>query len=255
MGKKQVILPRKDKDGNYYISYSQYNSFNDIKGFNTSLPGVWEYIQQKFFDINFPDQGWGMFGHDVENYICYKNANKKTIDKLDKENKNKGERLIDDSLNSFTEKEKEILNTVKPLGNFQQEIKIWLLDNVYLLGYIDDSLEDLLHLRDYKTGSKNSVQKYYKDEYKQLDIYAMYTLQETKKLPHTLEVCMIERKGNCYGMKNRRDLLSVGENVWYHKRETSVGRINKIKKEIIETVYQISDLYSVYLKTKDLKQL
>lgn len=218
-----VDLPRKDKDGINYISYSQYTSFKGETGFNTGLPGQWEYIQSYFLGKSWPDQGWAQFGKDVEDYICERKASE-----------------------TFRENEKKTLEKIVPLGRFQQEVKLWIAKDLYLLGYIDDATEDLMHIRDYKTCSSNSSKKYYEPEYEQLDLYAMWVKQETGRLPEKLEVCMIERKGNVFGMKERRDLLSVGNEVWYHTRETSEERLEKVKNNLMKQVFMISDLYKVF---------
>jgi hypothetical protein len=221
----QIVLPRKDKDGNYYISYSQISTFNDLQSYNLKLLGKIEYMAAYFFGDSWPDSGFAQFGLEVEDYIC---------NGAFQEN--------------FSDRERAVLDNIEPLGNFQVETKIWLFPNVYIKGFIDDSVHDLTHIRDYKTASKNSKAKYYKDSYVQLDIYAMHVLQETGKLPEKIEVCIIERTGNCFGMVNRRDLLKVGEEVWYHTRETSMERIETIKAELRTAVYKISELYQLYLK-------
>lgn len=224
-----IVLPRKDANGDYYISYSQFSSWKDAASFNLGVKGSIEYMVGYFFGHKFPDQGWGEFGKVVEDFIC--------------------EGTSDDFL---TTQEKETLSQIKPLGNFQIEVKLWILPNVYLLGYIDDGNKELTWIRDYKTASNNSRQKYYKDDYVQLDLYAMWVLQETGKLPEKLEVCIIERKGNCFGMVERRDLLSVGKEVWYHEREISKERLDKIKSDLIQAVMDISKAYSIYLKMNKL---
>lgn len=251
MGKElehDIVLPRQDKDGNYYISYSQYNLFTDKSSFNLSILGVHEYIQSYFMGRQFPDQGWGEFGTDVEDYICYSRYSKKELAKVDKERAKNGEKPLDEVFAAFDDREKAVLDKIEPLGEFQREIKVWIFPNVYIKGYIDDTIKSLMVLRDYKTASKRSGKKYEKPEYKQLDIYALYARQETGKLPEKLEVCIIERKGNCFNMENRRDLLKVGGGHWFVPRETSHERLDAIMEELRETVLKISSLYKTYLK-------
>lgn len=220
-----IVLPRKDADGNFYISYSQISTFKDKESYNLKVLGKIEYMAAYFFGDKWPDSGFALFGSEAEDYICN-----------------------GDHAENFSADERKVLDSIEPIGNFQVEIKIWILPNVYIKGYIDDCNEGLSWLRDYKTASKRSKAKYYKEEYVQLDIYAMYALQETGKIPEKLEVCIIERTGNCFGMVNRRDLLKVGNEVWYHDRETSLERMNKIKGDLIATVYEISELYQLYLQ-------
>jgi len=222
-----MILPRQDEDGNYYISYSQYNSFKDDKSFNLGIKGSHEYILQYFMGKDWPDQGWAQFGTEVEDYIC----ERKWADR-------------------FKDEEKAVLNKIEPLGTFQQEIKLDLMPGVYLKGFIDDANAGFKKIRDYKTASKKSGEKYAKPEYTQLDIYSAWVKQVFGYLPDDVEVCIIERKGNCFGMVERRDLLSVGKEVWYVKREVTQERIDYVLEDIRRVVGQISDLYKVYLKTK-----
>lgn len=219
----QLILPRTDKDGRSYISYSQVNLWNDLKGFNTGGLGTHEYIRSYFLGEDWPEMGWGTFGSEVEDYIC----ERKHADNFDAE-------------------EKAVLDTIEPIGVFQKEIKIEF-DDFYLLGYIDDCNEELSHIRDFKTASLNSSKKYYKDDYYQLDIYAMYAKQVTGKLPEKLEVCIIEREGNCF-RGGGRSVLRVKENVWYHERETNEERQAFLRDYIIRTAHEISAHYIAFLK-------
>jgi hypothetical protein len=245
----EIVLPRKDKDGNYYISYSQISSFLSDKGFNTGLPGSLEYIQRYFLGKDWPDAGWALFGAQVEDYICYRDYSIEKIREIDKELGRVGEETIENAIKSFSYSEQDILNEIEPLGTYQRTVKLWIYDNVYVYGFIDDCTDDYSIMRDYKTGSKTSVKQYSTDKYKQLDIYSLFALQETGKIPEKLEVCAIERKGNCFGMTNRRDLLSVGKEVWWIERSTSKEKLEVLKLHIEDTIKKISDLYKIFLKT------
>lgn len=220
----KLILPRRDKDGNYYISYSQFSSWKDLKGFNTNMKGSAEYMLSYFFGERFEDAGWSQFGTEVEGYITER-----------------------EFANQFTAKEKATLDSIKPLGVFQHEVKFFVLPNVYILGYIDDALEDFSKIRDYKTASKSSKAKYYKPDYYQLDIYATYVKEMFGHYPQA-EVCIIERVGNCFGKVQRRDLLSVGSFVLYHQREVSEERSLEVRSLLLKTITEISDAYKLYLK-------
>ena len=59
------MLPKKDKEGVPYISYSQANSWSDVKGYNTGMDGKIEYMLSYFYKVNFPDVGFGGFGGKV----------------------------------------------------------------------------------------------------------------------------------------------------------------------------------------------
>jgi hypothetical protein len=245
---EDIILPRQDENGEYYISYSQLTSFTSESGFNTGLLGMYEYFQRYFLKEGWPDQGWALFGIHVEDYICYNGKSAEEIAKLDKECIENGQPTVTEALNAFTDEEKETLNKIEPLGNFQVKVKLYLYDNVYLLGYIDDAKDNFSTIRDYKTASKNSKKRYYTEDYKQLDLYSLWVREETGKLPETMEVKIIERKGNCFGMVERRDLLSVGKEIWTIERETSEERLFMLESWMKKQVIEVSNYYKTFLK-------
>lgn len=247
---EQLLLPRVDEEGKSYISYSQIKSWNAAKGFNTGALGKYEYMYSYFFGERWPDMGWAEFGQDVEDFICYHKA--PNVLEMDEERKAKGEKLLTDVFASFDAKEKGIMKKIKPLGTFQKEIKIDF-GGFYLLGYIDDATADFSHLRDYKTCSKNSSQQYYEDDYYQLDLYALWVLQETGKLPKKLEVCMIERAGNCF-RGGGRGALSVKGEIWYHERKTGQDRLEYLEGYIRDTAQDISKHYKAFLSLTGGKQ-
>jgi hypothetical protein len=222
-----MILPRKDENGEYYISYSQYESFTSEKAFGIDIPGRWGYILNYFLGYEKPDEGWAQFGSEVEDYICNRSF-----------------------AENFKEEEKKLLEEIAPLGNFQKEIKLYILPGIYIKGFIDDATDDLKVIRDYKTASKKSAEKYKKPTYVQLDIYAGWVRQETGKLPEKGEVLVIERKGNCFGQVGRRDLLSVGQSWWIEEKQFTDERTDAVLEDMRRVVKEISLLYEVYLKVK-----
>lgn len=224
-----IVLPRQNPDGSYYISYSQVTTWKEMKSFNLSILGKLEYIRSYFFGEQFPDAGWAQFGSEVEDYVCEK----------------KGREL-------FTQPELITLDKVVPLGRFQTEVKIPLFPNVFLKGFIDDAAEDFSVIRDYKTASNNSRSRYYKPDYVQLPIYAAGVREITGRLPERAEVKIIERLGNCFRMVNRRDLLSVGTQIWDVDIDVSHARVEKELAKVRATVLEISEAYKVFLKLKDI---
>lgn len=217
-------LPRVDKEGNSYLSYSAIKAWREEKGFNTGLLGKYEFMMNYFFGEEFGDEkGWAEFGKDIESYIVERGSSDK-----------------------FTDREKAILDTIKPLGVFQQEIKI-PFNGFYIKGFIDDLSPTFKKVRDYKSASKKSGEKYYKPEYDQLDLYCLGVEALKGFIPDELEVVIVERKGNPF-KGGGRSVLEVADNVWYVKRETSPERLEKIKQDIQATANEISKYYSVFLK-------
>lgn len=216
-----IELPKIDKEGKYYVSYSQVQLWNEKKGFDTGLPGKQEYIRKYFLNEKFEDKtGYGQFGSEVEAYICKR-----------------------EFADKFSDNERKVLDQIKPLGRFQTEFKIDFGD-FYLWGFIDDANKAITHIRDYKTASHASGKKYESDEYTQMDIYALAAKSITGKLPKKLEVCCIERKGN--GFKGGRTVLEVANDVWYIERKVDEQRLKQIEENIISTVNEISEYWKIF---------
>lgn len=217
-----IILPRTTENGKPRISYSQVKLFNDTKSFNLGVEGILEYMVVYFLGHTFPDTGWSIFGKDVEEYIANRDGEEK-----------------------FTKTEKETLNKIEVLGVLSDNFEIDYGEFV-LTGIIDDRTEDWSKIRDYKTASKNSAKQYYKDNYVQLDLYALAGVEATGIIPE-LEVCIIERKGNAnYG--GGRDALKVGKEIWYVPKQTTEERLETLKQKIFKTVCEISEYYKLFLK-------
>lgn len=218
-----MILPKQDPQGVPFVSYTQISLWNEAKGYNTGMAGKHEFIRSYFLGEKYPDRGgFGEFGEDVEAYITKR-------ERADK----------------FTPQELTLLEGIKPLGNFQKEIRI-PFDGFYLKGYIDDTSDDGSIIRDYKTASEKSKEKYGKDDYWQLDVYALDYYTRTGQLPNKLELYIIERLGN--GFKGGRSAMSVGERKWHVLRQTSIERLDKLKASIASTAEEISAYYQVFLK-------
>ena len=244
--KKQIELPKKYTEflwkkggeveehkkfiGKNCVSWSQIESFNDKKGFNTGFEGKLEYILKYFLGATFPDMGWADFGTQVENYIT--------------------ERTDADK---FTEEERATLDKIKPLGVFQQEILIYIeeLDTV-VLGYLDDSTppqeKTVELLRDYKTKSASSKKDLHEDKKHQLEIYIL-GLREKGFEVKNAEYCIIERLGGYECMQGGgRDVLKVGKEIWYEPYSWDEKRLEETKKLLVNTITEISDYWKLYKK-------
>lgn len=229
-----VFLPKVYKGGNEkyvgkpMISWSQIETWNDKAGFSTGLKGLQEYILKYFTGATFPDMGWGTFGTEAEGYIC--------------------EREYADK---FTDAEKEVLNKIEPLGVFQQEIVIDFGEFV-VLGFIDDAKPDFKLIRDYKTKSEDSKKDLHLPKKHQLELYALWVLQEYGFIPEA-EYMVIERLGGKECMSGGgRDALSIGKQVWHEPyRNTGIitaERLEETKALVLKTVEEISSFYRTYVK-------
>lgn len=217
-GKKWLNLPAKRKINGSdfalpYVSHSQIESFSSAKGFNTGLPGYMEYVHTRLLRIKYQDSGWGVFGEDVENYICYKELGdldrQKANAKILKENAWKNPRSLKDSFDSFSEEEREVLDVIQPLGTYQDTFYADM-GGFYLMCIIDDMKSDGSHIRDYKTCSDSSSKKYYKrGAADQIFLYA-YAYELAKgKMPTYVEYFLIKRKGGSFGKINSREDFSI----------------------------------------------
>lgn len=218
--------------GKYYTSWSSIESFNDEKGFNTGFKGSFEYILSKLFNVSFPDKGWALFGHQVEDYITL----------------NKGREFFDES-------EIEVLDTIQPLGNYQREVCLYFKKlDVIVLGYIDDHSEPdedgfIELVRDYKTKSESSKKELHKKL--QLVLYVMYLMSIKLKVKKA-EYVIIERLGGGECMKGGgRESLKVGKRVWYEEyTNLNKDTFAQAEKLVEDTVKKISSLFHTFLKFK-----
>lgn len=214
----QLILPRKDKDGNSYISYSQIAKFKKSKR---------EYIRQYFFGEPFEGNAYTDFGKRV------------------------GEALEENDFSSFNEDEQKFLATVPRFDQFEREIRLQM-DGFYVLGFIDTNTEDdktkyVEKLADYKTGDiEKKSAEYESDDYNQVDIYAAALEQDTGKLPEEGCVYLIGRAGNAF---SGEQLFLTNEYKTIDK-PINPERIATVKAEVQEIAEEISALYQVFLKLK-----
>lgn len=256
MSKKQtqIILPRvytkelweiggkreysKQFIGKPYVSWSQIESFNDRKGFNTGFKGSLEWILKYLLGYDFPDLGWGEFGNKVEDYICNREHQE-----------------------MFSDSEKVVLDSIKPLGIFQREITLHIKElDFIVLGYIDDMELDgkkVKTLRDYKTKSKSSKADLHDDKKHQIEIYTWGLEQEGYEV-ESAEYVVIERLGGreCM-MGGGVDSLSVGNEIWYEpyaQEKLGKKRREQTEKLVIKTAKKMSELYKTFNKYFATKQ-
>ena len=205
-----LVLPRKDKEGNCYISYSQHSKWKYSKK---------DYFKSYFVGERFTGNAYTDFGSKI------------------------GEALENNDFSAFDKVEIKTLKKVTRLDEFEREIK-WNLDGFYVMGYIDTNDKDCKILIDYKTGDLNKVATYEDDKYDQLAIYAGAIAQETGTLPEQAHVELIERTGNAF----RGEELALGKEVVSIPQDISAKKIEKVKAEVIKVATEIADHYAVFNK-------
>lgn len=218
MGYNQLILPRKDEDGNYYISYSQLSKWKRSKR---------DYMRKYFFgepDDNPALQKYGDFGHKV------------------------GEAYENNDFSAWSEEEAEYLKSLPYYDEFEREIKLQM-DGFYVLGYIDSNtaVEDgyVKKILDYKTGEVAKRQSEYESsDYKQVAIYSAALQQEYNKLPDEAIVVLIGRNGNAF----KGEELTLAMNDAIIPKEINQDVIDETLEYVQQTAEEISRYYQAYLK-------
>lgn len=215
-----IALPKQNKDGRHYISYSQYNKWKNSKK---------DYIRSYFLGDRFEGNAYTEFGSLV------------------------GEALENNNYEGFNDVEKEVLSRVTRFDEFEREIN-WDLGEFVVNGYIDTndlhtvkipkSLEFVRNIVDYKTGDMSKVSVYEDDGYDQVTIYAGAIEQETGVYPDKGWVELIERTGNAF----RGEELKLGKKVAIIPQDVSPEAIEKAKKNLIKVAKEISASYKVFNK-------
>lgn len=220
----ELVLPRKDEDGNYYISYSQISKWKKSKR---------EYIRKYFFgekEDNAALKKYGDFGHKV------------------------GEAYENNDFSAFEEHEQEFLKSLPYFDEFEREIKL-KMEGFYVLGYIDTnrSEEDgyVKELVDYKTGEiAKREPEYASDDYFQVDIYAAALEQEYGKMPDKNGVILVGRSGNAFAGEE----LNLTCEAAIIDKPVTRERIDSVKQTVQEIAEEISSYYQIFLKLNSNEQ-
>jgi len=208
-----MILPKKDKQGNQYLSYSQISSF---------LKNRRDYIRQYFLKEKFEGNGYTEFGKRI------------------------GEALEKNDFSTFSDKEQELLRSIPRHDVFEREVRL-IRKDFYVIGYIDTNTSKdgkIEKIIDYKTGDMNKEDVYISEEYSQLYIYAAALEQELGVLPKKASVILIERKGNLF----KREKLVLGDKFLSIDKKITKKKIKEVVKMVDDTAKEISDHYEVFLK-------
>lgn len=199
-------LPRKDKYGNNYLSYSQISTFKRDKT---------DYYNQYILNIPFTGNEYTDFGSKV------------------------GESLETNNFESFEAKEAEVLKTAKRLDVFERKTILNYKD-FYVIGFIDTCTEDLSEIIDYKTGGVGKHTQYKKSDYNQLHIYALSLRQETGITPTKASVQFITRGGNPY---RSQKLFVANEPLKDIAIDISIDRLKQTYWEVLRVAEDINQFY------------
>lgn len=211
---RKLELPRKDKNGNSRLSYSQIKCFKESKQ---------DFINRYILDEPFVSNEYIEFGSKV------------------------GEALETNNFNNFHELEEDILRKVERLDEFEKFVKLDF-GGFIMYGYIDSNTHDLSKIIDYKTGGKKKELIYSKEDYTQLCYYALALRQEYGVTPDIAQVHFIRRGGNLY---RGQDLVVAQEDPIIIDVDITEDRLKRVYWEAIETAKEIEDFYLDYLKNND----
>jgi hypothetical protein len=229
---KKLVLPRLDKDGNHYISYSQLNTWKRSKR---------EYMRQYFWGEGFDGNAYTDFGTLV------------------------GEALENGDFSEFTAKEKKFLETIPRYGEYEREIRLEM-KGFYVKGFIDTSSKPQMYTKavkikkgekpiltwvdkiaDYKTGDVVKKKAEYESEsYIQVDLYAAAMRQQFGVLPDYACVYLINRTGNAFQGED----LVLGDKFIKIDKPITNEKADQVLEEVQMLAEEISAYYQVFLKLK-----
>lgn len=221
---KQLVLPRKDKDGKYYISYSQLTKWKRSKR---------DYMRSYFFgeaDDNKALQKYGDFGHKV------------------------GEAYENNDFSAWEDDEAEFLKKQPCFDEFERVIKLQM-KGFYVYGFIDTNTkpeinkglgqEFVRELADYKTGDiEKRSPEYESEDYWQVDLYAAALEQEYGVYPEKGSVVLIGRGGNAF----QGEELTLEKTVAIIDRPISSERCDEVLAQVQAVTEEIAGYYAIFLK-------
>jgi hypothetical protein len=199
-------LPKKDKKGNSYLSYSQISLFKRDKS---------EYFDQYIIGKKFEGNAYTDFGSNV------------------------GEAIENNNFDKFTINESSILKKVTRLDEFERRTML-RFKGFYVVGYIDTLKSDYSMLIDYKTGGLRKEKQYSEVDYTQLHLYALSLRQETGITPTKARVEFIRRGGNAF---RGEKLVVANESPIKIDVDISYNRLKTVYWETFETAKEIEKFY------------
>jgi len=199
-------LPKKDRNGNSYVSYSQLSLFKRSQS---------DYYEQHVLQKPFEGNEYTDFGSKV------------------------GEALETNKFSKFSKKESNILKEVTRLNDFERKVTL-NYDGFYVLGFIDTNKDDYSHIIDYKTGGIGKHLQYKKDDYTQLPLYALSLRQETGITPSKATVEFITRAGNAF---KGEKLTVADEPPIIIDIDISYNRLRQVYWDTLKTAKEIEQFY------------
>lgn len=199
-------LPKKDKNGTPYLSYSQISLFKKSEA---------DYYAQYILNTPFEGNAYTDFGSKV------------------------GEALENNDFSKFEPNEAGILQKVTRLDQFERRV-VLNYEGFYILGFIDTNSQDLKTIIDYKTGGEGKEDQYKDENYTQLHLYALSLRQETGITPEEARVEFIRRDGNAFQGEN----LTVGnQDPIVIPVDISYDRLKSVYWDTLKTAKEISNFY------------
>ena len=230
---KELLLPKRDKEGKCYLSYSQIKTWKDSKR---------KYIREYFLKEDTDNVGlqkFGDFGHKV------------------------GEAFENNDFSAFEPDEIEFLKTVPKYDEFERKVRLDM-DGFHIIGYIDTNTKPeegrvgkkkvkyIKKIGDYKTGDVekkgSSKVDYSSDDYLQIEIYAAALEQEFGKAPDQGDVFLIGRSGNAFAGEK----LELTKEFIPINRKVTKARLNQVLEEVQAIAEEISAYYEAFLKINKL---
>jgi hypothetical protein len=199
-------LPKKDKKGNSYLSYSQIQTFKRSRE---------DYHNQYILNVPFEGNEYTEFGNKV------------------------GKALEFNDFTGFAKDEINVLSQVTRLDQFEKRVFL-RYDEFYLIGFIDTASANNTVIIDYKTGGLNKQSEYTSKSYNQLQTYALSIRQETGTHVQSASVEFIRRKGNAFIGEN---LTVFNDPPLVIPQDLSEERLKHVYWDILKTAKEIEKFY------------
>ena len=214
-------LPKTDKEGVPYLSYSQKKKWKTKNR---------DYIRQYFFGEKQDNpllKVYGDFGHKV------------------------GESYENNDFSGWNKREAAFLKKLPAYDEFEREIKLQM-DGFYMLGFIDSNTAPdgyVKKILDYKTGDiDKGVEEYEAEDYDQTEIYSAALEQEFGQMPDESIVVLIGRVGNAFNGEE----LKLNRKHEIIQKPLSRERIDEVKQNLQECAEEIADYYRVFNLLKEI---